>query len=214
MPLLAVFPSDDMTKASGQTIIEVLVALGVISIGLFAAAGLVFGNLALVEKDTDRVIAVNLAREGIEFAKQIRDSNWLAGNAFDLGLLNAASPGDYTATPVWTGGGTAPYFDFTANAVTDGNAQVVLSTAIVGAGFYANQNTAPPIGGTATAFKRLMTFSPICADTSNVQTVISSGTCATMGQTKVGVRIESRIQWIRKASTISTVMYDDVYDWK
>lgn len=193
---------------------EVLVALAVVSIGLFAAAGLVFGNLNLVERDTDRVIAVNLAREGIELAKQIRDSNWLSGNAFDLGLVNAGSPGDYTASPVWNGIIAAPYFDFTTNTITDGNAAVVLTTASTTADFYANQNTAPPIGGTATPFARLLTFAPICVDGAGVQTVIASGTCASLGQVKAGIRIESRIQWTRKGGAKSTVIYDDIYDWK
>lgn len=193
---------------------EVLVALAVVSIGLFAAAGLVFGNLNLVERDTDRVIAVNLAREGIELAKQIRDSNWLSGNAFDTGLVNAGSPGDYTASPVWNGVIAAPYFDFTTNGITDSNAAIVLTTASTTTDFYANQNTAPPIGGAATPFARLITFSPICVDGAGVQTVIASGTCEAIGQVKAGIRIESRIQWTRKGGAKSTVIYDDIYDWK
>ncbi|MCC7357442.1 prepilin-type N-terminal cleavage/methylation domain-containing protein [Candidatus Uhrbacteria bacterium] len=203
-----------MWKAKGQTIIEVLVVLAVVSIGLFASAGLVIGNLSLVERDTDRVIAINLAREGIEIAKQIRDSNWLAGQDFDTGLVNATTPGDYTASLVWDGVISTPSFDFSTDAISDANAQVVLSTEATASGVYANQNTVPPISGKATAFKRLITFSPICVDASNVHTVISSGLCTDIGQVKAGIRIESRIEWLRKGSTISSVIYEDLYDWK
>ncbi len=207
-------PSNNMQKAKGQTIIEVLVALAVVSIGLFASAGLVFGNLSLVERDTDRVIAINLAREGIEIAKQIRDSNWLAGNSFDLGLTSAGTPGDYTASLVWDGVISTPSFDFSTNLITDGNAQVIRSTAVSPSGMYANLNTAPPIGGAATPFTRLTTFSPICIDASNAHTVIVSGVCSDYGQVKGGIRIESRVEWLRKGSTIRSVIYEDIYDWK
>lgn len=203
-----------MKKAKGQTIIEVLVALAVVSIGLFASAGLVFGNLSLVERDTDRVVATNLAREAIEIAKQIRDSNWLSNQAFDVGLVNAITPGDYTATLIWDGVVAKPSFEFTANAISDANAQIVLSTAATPNGLYVNQNTAPPIGGSATPFKRLTTFSPICVDAANTHTVISSGVCTDIGQIKAGIRIESRVEWTRKGRTISSVIYEDMYDWK
>ncbi|MCI0479767.1 hypothetical protein L0Y59_04435, partial [Candidatus Uhrbacteria bacterium] len=83
----------------GQTLIEFLIATAVITTGLFAASTLVFSNLALMDRDSDEIVVINLAREGVEQAKQKRDANWLAGVPFDTGLK---SGDDYTATPLWS----------------------------------------------------------------------------------------------------------------
>jgi len=192
---------------------EVLVALTIVAIGLSAAAALVFSNLALVEQDTDRVVATNLAREGIEIVKQLRDSNWLAGNNFDTGLLNQASPSDITATPVWDGVIDRPSLDFTANAITDAEGQVVLSAA-AGAveGFMANKSNISAITGSNTPFRRLLSLSSICVDAGNTHAIVT-GPCPA-GQYKAGIRVESRIQWTRRARILTTMMYDDLYDWK
>ena len=98
-----------MQRLRGQTLIELLITVSVVTTGLFAASALVFSNLQLSDRDADEVVAVNLAREGIELAKEMRDSNWLAGAPFDQGL---ASGRDYSAAPRWTGGPAEATFTF------------------------------------------------------------------------------------------------------
>jgi type II secretory pathway pseudopilin PulG len=191
--------------ASGQTLIEMLIAFFVISIGLYTAVTLVFSNLNLVERDTDAVIAVNLAREGIELAKQVRDSNWMAGNPFDAGLHSGTS---YTATPIWEATllapSTGPTFSFAATDFTDPHAQVVTTAS----GLMANAASEATITGTATLFKRLLTLHPICSDYS----VLNNGTdCGSLP--KIGVRVESHVQWSRKGAQDLT-LYEDLYDWR
>lgn len=203
-----------MRLSRGQTLIELLVAIAVITIGLTAALGVVFQNLGLVNRDTDEVIVTNLEREAIESAKQIRDSNWLAGNAFDTGLVNPVDPTLYTATLVWDGSQPQPTTDFSATDLSSANAQVVIATSTDPNGLYANANTAAHITGTKTPFARLYTFHPICSNASDVQTVLNTGTCEAGGLTKVGVRVEVDVKWARQGVTKQRVMYEDLYDWR
>jgi len=199
-----------MKTRSGQTILELLIAFMVIAVGLFAAATLVFSNLNLVQRDADEVVAVNLMREGIELAKQVRDSNWLSGNAFDLGFSDAPlNPLDYTATPVWEGAWTpvmtAPSFSFAANDMTHANAAIVKTEN----NLYANVGGG--VTGNATIFQRLLTFHPIC-NTAPVS-IIDSGTACPAGVASIGIRVESHVRWTRKG-THDLTMYDDLYDWR
>ena len=197
-----------MRLAKAQTLIEMLAALAVISVGLLAAITLVYSNLNLVERDADETVSVNLAREGVELAKSIRDSNWLAGYAFDMGLANPTNT-DYTATPVWNGVAGNVYFDFTADDFTNDNAKIVTTPTPASPNFYANFDTAAAVSGTSTAFLRLLTFHPICDD----YTVLDSGSVCSP-KYKIGVRVESHIRWLRKGITKDQTIYEDLYDWR
>ncbi len=70
----------------GFTLIEVLVAMAIFSVGTAVSVNVIAYSLGLSAKIKDRTIATHLAQEGIETVKNIRDLNWLAGNAFDAGL--------------------------------------------------------------------------------------------------------------------------------
>ena len=197
-----------MRMRNGQTMIEMIFAIGIIGIGLLAATTLVFSNLALEDRDKDEVSAINLAREGLELGKNLRDSNWLAGNSFDTGMVGTGS--DYTATPEWNGISNSNAFDFTANDFTDPRTKV-MSSASAGAVYFL-ANWEPGFSGTSSTFSRLVTFHPICSD---FTTVLNSGAaCTDSGKIKVGVRVESHVRWMEQSVQKDTVMYDDLYDWR
>ncbi len=194
-----------MRPAKGQTMIEMIFAIAVIGIGLLAATTLVFSNLALAQRDQSEVQAVNLAREGLELAKNMRDSNWLAGNVFDTGLH---SGNEYRATPVWNGT-DAPSFDFTATDISSPKAAVMISNSLTNANFYENFNSG--VTGATSTFSRIMYFHPICSD---YTTVSSTSACEDSGLSKIGIRVESRVRWVQGAIKKDTIMYDDLYDWR
>src|SRR3989344_4373372 len=100
----------------GQSLIELLIAMTVIIVGLTAESATIFGQVRLQERNADEVVAANLAREGVELAKAVRDSSWIAGGAttFDAGLYAGT---DYTAVPLMDGG-TFGGFDFAPNTIT------------------------------------------------------------------------------------------------
>jgi type II secretory pathway pseudopilin PulG len=64
-------------KKNGQTLVEVLVAIGVVVTALIGILSIAYSYLVLGGRSEERLIAVFLAREGLELVRNIRDSNWL-----------------------------------------------------------------------------------------------------------------------------------------
>lgn len=64
-------------KKSGESLVEVIVAIFVVSIGSSVATTLIVSALQANTFSRDSLIALNLATEGLEAMRNIRDSNWL-----------------------------------------------------------------------------------------------------------------------------------------
>ncbi len=62
---------------AGQTIIETLAAVFILTMGITAATGLAIYALSASSNITQQIVATALAREGIEAFKNMRDTNWL-----------------------------------------------------------------------------------------------------------------------------------------
>lgn len=73
----------------GFTLIEVMVAVAVLSIGFVGAANLISYNISNSAKAINKTIATNLAQEGLELVRNIRDTNWLSGIGWDADLVVA-----------------------------------------------------------------------------------------------------------------------------
>ncbi len=78
-------------NVAGFTLLETIVAVGLIVTGLVSALALITNSLFYVSNIQDRLIAANLAAEGIEVVRNIRDNNWLQNLAWNNGLAD----GDY-----------------------------------------------------------------------------------------------------------------------
>ncbi len=61
----------------GETLIETIIALSVLAIGITIASSSIINSIRNMSNAKNRVIAVNIAREGIEDMHNIRDTNWL-----------------------------------------------------------------------------------------------------------------------------------------
>lgn len=68
-------------SGAGFTLLEGVIAVGIISVGLIVGLALAYSNLTAAQANSDRIIAANLAREGIEIVRNIRDSNWMRRDA-------------------------------------------------------------------------------------------------------------------------------------
>ncbi|MEK7583844.1 MAG: hypothetical protein AAB490_01250, partial [Patescibacteria group bacterium] len=66
---------------NGFTLIEGIISIGIISTAMMVGLGLAVSNLTAAQANSDRIIAANLAREGIEVVRHVRDSNWLRQDA-------------------------------------------------------------------------------------------------------------------------------------
>lgn len=75
-----------LTNQKGFTLIETLIAFGilaVVSVGMVLVTG---DNFKVATLLRDRTVAVNLAQEGLETVRNIRDSGWHAGQSFNVVL--------------------------------------------------------------------------------------------------------------------------------
>lgn len=64
-------------QAEGFTLIEGIIAVGIIGSALIVGLTLAHSNLQAAQSNADRVLASHLAREGIEVIRNMRDSNWI-----------------------------------------------------------------------------------------------------------------------------------------
>lgn len=192
---------------NGQGLLEVVVAIGVLSTGVFSLLTLMTSALNTAIENQERVRAGNLAREGIEVVRAIRDSNWLKSNVFDAGLVGVGA--DYTgaasfeaSTGIWS-------MDFRANDLNDQEAQFYA----LPDGMLIQWSTAmgaPP--ETAVPLRRLITLNPICLNTLiGVYTIISSGICP---DKKAGIEVRSEVRWSVGARTHNLSFVEQIYDWR
>ncbi len=78
-----------MTKRElGQSLIESIVALTILVIGILGAVSLGIYTVRGAEASQVDIIAMNLAQEGIEGVRWIRDANWKIGQAWTTGLVS------------------------------------------------------------------------------------------------------------------------------
>lgn len=189
----------------GQSLVELLIAMFVIIVGLTAAGAIIFSNLRIQEIASDRVVATNLAREGIEFVREIRDSNWLSGSAFNTGMANVT---DYTAVPVWSAG-TFAGLNFSPTTIADTSwTTIKLSTHASTTNALYVQGASYP--GTDTLYRRLLTIQPICSDS----TVRTEGFSCLSPLTTIGVRITSLVSWTKRGQTRNVDAVEELYDWR
>ena len=68
------------------TLLEVILAITVLTLAVGASFVLISQTLALVSVTQSKLIASYLTQEGIEVVKNIRDNNWLKFQSWDQGL--------------------------------------------------------------------------------------------------------------------------------
>lgn len=177
----------NQVKCKGFSLIEVLVAITVLIVGLVGVVGLIVYNISISRASPEKVIAVNLAQEGIEVVRNIRDSNWLAGNDWKENIKgtgnektgrieynNVGGLKDYENPP--------PADVFSCNP----SCQLYLKN-----GVYSHDNT-----GTSTNFYRLIILDKI----------------PPVGNQEI--KIECQVGWYDSNGISHTVTLEDhLYDW-
>jgi len=66
----------------GFTLIETMVALGVLVFVLTGMVSLIIANITSAKNIEKNLIAGNLAQEALEVVRSMRDNDWLEGNGF------------------------------------------------------------------------------------------------------------------------------------
>lgn len=185
----------------GQTLLELLTALFVLGLALVGGLGLTSSNFKLEGIGTSRLVATNLAREGIELARAIRDSNWLAGNEFDAGLIDvkhcAAIAPDMTGVQV-------DHFSFQECAdVFDAAYQLYRSAD----GRFANSATF----GDPSQLYRIIRLDPICL-VGGTESVQSDAQCDP--GTEIGIAVSSKVGWYYAGQKMNLSLNEHLYDWQ
>ncbi len=208
---------------SGQSMIEAIVALGILMTAVSAALTLVTAAVRANKESENGIVAANLAREAIEVARGLRDSNWLSDVPWDTGLYNAANPNDCTAIPVFDPSKQDIGFwqlDFSVDALTDATARVFRvsgsSDPLKPPGVFLQ--TAATSGDMApTGFARLLTLKSICRDKSTPATDTSVNIrCACLAgvETKIGVQAVADILWAGRGGARSLRLEETFYNWR
>ena len=83
-------------KVRGFTLIETMVATGVLLIAVVGPMSLLGNSLNNIYFVRDQMLAVNLAQEGVEVVRQRRDTNFLSGVAWDGGFGTSDCAGGVT----------------------------------------------------------------------------------------------------------------------
>lgn len=84
-------------KKNGFTILEVMIAIFIVTIGVLAAYSVTQQMISYTYRSASRLTAIYLDKEGIEIVRNIRDTNWLEGEVWDNGLGAGYWEADYTA---------------------------------------------------------------------------------------------------------------------
>lgn len=133
-----------LKRQFGFSILEVIIAILIISIGMIGVLSLITQNIQVQYISKNDLIASQLAQEGMELVRNIRDTNWLtAGNDWKIGA-GASTNSDI----VQDGDYAIDYSGFIVDIDSINNAGLNIDAA----GFYTHG-----AGVAATPFSRLIT---------------------------------------------------------
>lgn len=209
----------EIKKQKGATLMELLIAIAVINFGLFAVWGLYLANYNGEQEAQARIVGANLAREGVEAAKNIRDSNWLktedgvAGITWDSGLSGGV--GDPSAVVSGLLESDSVALDFTVDSIDAPEAMLYLNSD----GFYDSD-----AAGTSTGYRRILVINSICCADADDDLKCDNNTLVfkTEGQMcdgaadeiKVGIDIWSRVFWRYGEGEREFIAQDQIFNWR
>lgn len=192
----------------GQSFIEAMVAITIIVTSITSALALVSSSLTAMRISGSEVIAANLAREGLEVVRSVRDTNWLSGRAFQFGLTD---PSFKTARPLFdvaSGTWTLEFFDL---ELEDPQALVY----VLPEGTYV-QTGVLPIGASASPYRRRLVIDYVCRDgvTGDERVHAGVGNCSG-SETLVGLAVRAEISFVTTSGRTRIVQAEErLYDWR
>jgi Tfp pilus assembly protein PilV len=202
---------------TGFTLIELLAAIAVFFIGILAAFSLSLNNLNTVKENYNRVVAADLAREGIEIVRNIRDSNWLAREAnvddpttgiaaWDSGLNSSSLSSSYFSA-TYLGNSI---IQITSVTDFDGAMNNDSSKLYLNGGFYSSV-----AGGQATVFRRVINLQAICLNTTTgAETIPVPASLDCVNLEKIGLQVTSRVQYTYGSKTNHIDVVENIYNWR
>ncbi len=190
----------------GSTIIELLAAVFVLSVALVGALALTTSNLQSQGMGNARLVAVNLAREGVELARAIRDSNWLASEPWDKGLVSTTNK-SCAVLPLGTSSFTFLSDTLCDSAISDPSYQMYRDD---NERYY--QVAAEGSADGVPFMYRRTTFQAICLIDAT-ETVSANNACD-VGASKIGTQVIAEVSWNYSGQTSATKVVEKLYNWR
>jgi hypothetical protein len=181
-----------------------------------------------------RLIAINLAREGIELTRNIRDSNWLSDRPWYAGLVDDA--GDRCAVIQSVRQGSlnflacpaAPtFFDNAFGLSLSSQNYAVSDTRELPFDEYVQDGMMRSATEQPTVFYRTIILDPFCLNSDKTAETIegcvvnddcldeskreSEPTCANQA---IGVRVTAEVSWKQSGSEYTTRIREHIYNWR
>ena len=192
----------------GQGLLETVIAIGIIVTGVVGTMNLTISNQTSSSDAQDRLIAVNLAREGVEVIRNIRDTNWLSCeiascNDWDEYLTSGTIT---IGTLLFDPDTNTWIMDFTADSIDHNNARVWRRNAgdYIGAMFQSDE--AVPSNAALTGYNRIIELHSICDD----KTITSS--CG--AKEKIGIRVQSTVKWENRGKPLELTAEERLFNWR
>lgn len=217
-------------KELGQSMLEAIIASGIIVTAVSSALTLVASSIRASKESEDSITAGNLAREGLEVVRGIRDANWLKAERdpnvrFDTGLYGGSDAKDYSAIAVFDPRANAwklNYDSVTApagarTAMQDGARMYVAnagdSASRTVAGLFL-QGATQPTGTSPSQYRRIIMTEPIC-DPGDQKYIIASEGADCQEKGLAGVRATSVVSWNASGGRVRTLtVQEDLMDWR
>jgi len=142
------------------SLVEIVVILFIVSLALVGILALIVQNIQSQSYNKNDLIAYQLAQEGVELVRHVRDDNWLASQAFTLGLATT------------TGVTYQSYMDYRDSAPVACSGACSAAALVLrqdNNGFYFND---PSSAATTSPYSRLILTKQLDADSLQVDAVI------------------------------------------
>ena len=194
----------------GQSFIEAMVAITIIVSSISSSLALVQSSITASRIGGAQVVAANLAREGLEVVRGLRDTNWLMSRSFETGLIDGA--GEKTARPILDPVNGTWELSFEPTSFGASNATVWLT----GDGVYLQADSQPG-NSAASPYARVLSLRHICrSDTTGEERIVGDGTtCLPGAETLAGLAVTSTIRWRGVAGQFQTMEAEErLYDWR
>lgn len=169
---------------SGFTILEVAVSLFIITMGVLGIMTLVNQSLRVKDINKNKIIASQLAQEGIEIVRASRDNNWLDKEEWHQGVLQ---DGSYIVD----------YEDDVKDNTPDDLDATSTKLYLDDSGLYKHFASAgeDPATATSTSFRRIIKVSPISTPLASTS-------------------VKSIVEWKERGTSHRYTAETILYDWR
>ncbi|MDO8603904.1 MAG: type II secretion system protein [bacterium] len=186
------FPIPHSTQR-GFTLVETLIAISILLVAVVTPISLIGDSLHKLYYARDEMVAINLAQEGIEVVRYVRDSNLLASVPWTKGLHNSNEKNGYIVDAASISGATNSYF----KKCNGNNTECLAPQPIYfdsATGFYSQGLS---VGGTVslTQFKRLVTTEDVSGNVNEI-------------------KVTSTVEWMTGGQAGSIVVTENLFKLK